>query len=343
MFLGVFMFSSCFTRKIDENYAEKIVKEKLSIAQDVKAQKLTGGFSGAQLFTVTTLEQKPVQKYVIRFLTHKSLEERAKGIYNFKVASRAGYGPHIFYANKEEGVVIMEYLEQQPITGRDRQSDDLYIVLAKTVRTIHHGPKFEGTFDPFRFIAQKIELIAAKNTGGIPLAKIKNIATKIQTAVKPFVTYTPCHNDLNPSNLIYSNGSLKVIDYEEAAQGDPYLDLATVGMFFCRTKRHKDLLLKTYLARKPMPQEQARFFLMRQVVRFGFALWYLGERLDHLSLYKTVPSLSQREFGLEWAQGKIDFNRVEDTIKYAKVLINHALKNIKSQEFQEAVKLLTNK
>ena len=82
---------------------------------------------------------------------------------------------------------------------------------------------------------------------------------------------------------------------------------------------------------------------MRQVVRFGFALWYLGERLDHLSLYKTVPSLSQREFGLEWAQGKIDFNRVEDTIKYAKVLINHALKNIKSQEFQEAVKLLTNK
>ena len=109
---GLFMFCSCGTRSIDEKYAVAVVKDKLSISAPLTAQELKGGLSGAKLFTVTS----PSQKYVVRFLSHKTSEKRKNEMYALKIASENGYGPRVYFIDNDQGIVIMEYLASQPIT-----------------------------------------------------------------------------------------------------------------------------------------------------------------------------------------------------------------------------------
>ena len=39
----------------------------------------------------------------------------------------------------------------------------------------------------------------------------------------------PCHNDLQPSNLVYNNGEVFILDFEFAKNNDYLFDLATFG------------------------------------------------------------------------------------------------------------------
>jgi tRNA A-37 threonylcarbamoyl transferase component Bud32 len=134
------MFCSCGTPAIDEKYAANLVKKTLSIPDNVTAEKLTGGFSGAPLFVATT----ETKKYVVRFLKHKPLEERKREIGVLQIASQAEYGPHVYFADADQGVVIMEFLSPQAMPPELWQSEKLYVMLAKFLQKIHRGPKFEN-------------------------------------------------------------------------------------------------------------------------------------------------------------------------------------------------------
>ncbi|MDR0555606.1 MAG: phosphotransferase [Holosporaceae bacterium] len=43
----------------------------------------------------------------------------------------------------------------------------------------------------------------------------------------------PCHLDLHPENMIYSNGNWYLIDFERVSLFDPYYDVAIILMCFC--------------------------------------------------------------------------------------------------------------
>ena len=120
--LILFALSLCScgtTQTIDENYAAAVAKKALSLSEPITAKPLEGGFSGAKIFTVTAGSKT----YVVRFLTHKSMERRKREIHDLRVASDAGYAPHVFHADSEIGVVIMEYVSQRPITVEMRNSE----------------------------------------------------------------------------------------------------------------------------------------------------------------------------------------------------------------------------
>ena len=58
------------------------------------------------------------------------------------------------------------------------------------------------------------------------------------------VHYGLCHNDLNTSNILYSNDSTYFIDFEFAGMGDVFFDLATISWFL--EDKLKDELIKSY-------------------------------------------------------------------------------------------------
>lgn len=114
----------CESHTIDEEYAALVVKSELSLTGSVSAQALMGGYSGAKLFAVIS----DTQKYVIRFSADNvSQEVRQREIYNFKVASDEGYGPHVYYTDPFRGILIMEYLSSKIITTQDLQLDQFYV------------------------------------------------------------------------------------------------------------------------------------------------------------------------------------------------------------------------
>jgi len=55
-----------------------------------------------------------------------------------------------------------------------------------------------------------------------------------------------CHNDLNPKNLIFSNNSLKCIDWEFAGMNDLYFDLASVSVEFSLDDEMEEYFLAQY-------------------------------------------------------------------------------------------------
>lgn len=336
---GLLMLCSCGTRIIDEKYAASVVKDKLSLSGDVTAQKLKGGYTGAQLFLATS----DSQNYVLRFITHKSLEDRQEEIYNLKIASQEGYGPHIYFADPSQGIVIMEYLSGKKISSHDLQSDQFYVALAHLLQKIHQGQAFRGEDGVFsKRINNGLQRNKPKCNDDVPLIKIKKIFDIIQQAILPHLTTAPCHNDLHGGNLVFLGNECRAIDYEDAGQNDPYFDVATIAAFFCFEPAHEEVLFTTYLNRQPSAIEKAKLYLIKQVVLIKWTLDALNrlsaENITQYGLIKEAPSI--KDFVRDSLDGKLDLSIPENNLKLLKTLLTNIFDNFESQEFHDAVKVL---
>ena len=338
---ALFMLSSCWSPRIDEKYAAATVQNELSLSGNISAQKLSGGFSGTMNFLVSDA----LKKYVVRFIEngpHREVE-----VFNFKIASHGGYGPHVYLADSSRGIVIMEYLSGKKISYEDMQSDQLYVALAHLLLKIHSGPAFKNSgYNVFKRIEHAIQINKPKNSAYIPLAKIEQIITIIHQTLSPhLIKSIPCHNDLHKGNLVFTENEFKAIDYGDAAQGDPYYDVATVAnaTSFFATPAHERILLATYLERQPTRTEEAKLYLMKQVVwiKWAFDTLYrlrLSPEIIHQYELLKVPVLT--ELAREESYGTFDLSKSEDNLKLLKVLINQIFDNFESQNFGNAVSLL---
>jgi thiamine kinase-like enzyme len=329
------MKKSCGTPTIDKNYAAQVAQKALTLQGPITVTVLKGGISGAPLFKVTA----DAQKYVIRFLNHKPLEKRRDEIANFTIASTAKYGPHLYYANADEGVVIMEYLAQQKITNEQKKSGELCIALAHLLQKIHHGPAYTKTKDTFAGIQKSINfiktIIAAEHITDFPVEQIETIIATLRTACAASTLIAPCHNDLNPSNIIFLGHEYKAIDFSSAGQANPYYDIATIA-----DPASEHLLLTTYLEREPSAQEQALLYAMKQVVLLSSGLGFIRRAPEKISDYATLQTRSWANLQKDFDDGKISLEEPETKILFGKSMINAIITNSQSQEFRDAVKLV---
>ncbi|MBU1008093.1 phosphotransferase [Candidatus Dependentiae bacterium] len=326
---------SCETRRIDEKYAASVVKDKLSLPGTVTAQALKGGMSGAKLFTVTD----GAKKYVIRFMAHETPERCLEEMRGFRIASENGYGPHIYFMDEKDAVIIMEYISSQPITYQQLQSKELCSMLGHLLKKMHSSQSLQKTTDAINRVRRKLHKITPHGAI-IPLESIENNLAIIQKTVTPYIVSAPCHLGLNPDNLIFFGDGLKAIDYESAAQSDPYFDIATVSLFYCFDSNHEEILLRTYLERKPTLKEKARLYLMKQVALINFGSNLLRRIDPKMPFYKTLKIPSYKAFLKEWWLKNVTLNKPESLLKFGRAMFNKAIKNFESQEFKDAIKIL---
>ncbi|MFH1253843.1 MAG: phosphotransferase [bacterium] len=355
-------FTGCFDKKdkevlrVDEKYAAAVVKNELSLPGDVFALDLKGGYSGAQLFKVTSASKE----YVTRFIGQKSKEYREEEIYNLKVASDGGYGPRIYFADSSRGIVIMEYLSGKAtsdmelleylsgktISYKGLQPDQFYVALAQLLQKIHCGQAFKGSGDyVFDNIRKGLQTSKPKYSDYVPLIKIERLVSIIYQALLPHITTTtPCHNDLHRGNMIFVKNEFKAFDYECASQGDPFFDVATVAAsFFCKPT-HENILFTTYLKRQPSKVELAKLYLMKQAV---WIKWFFDglRRLspEIVSQFGVIKTTSIVALAGEVIGGKIDMNMPENKLKVLKAQLNEIFDNSESQEFKKAIDVLSKK
>lgn len=321
--------------KRDERYAKELVEQKLSLSGEVSAQRLGGGMSGALVFLVTN----DSNKYVAKFFKNKRAGKRE--IYNTCIASDCGYGPKVYFSDASKGVLVYEYISGKKISLEDLQTDDLYLKLAHLLQNIHHGKKFQGTYDVFRRINRTIKESREKCKGHISLPKIEATLGIIQQALAHHTCAAPCHNDLFGGNIVFTNHECKAIDYGDAGENDPYYDVATVADYFSNETK-ETFFLTTYLGREPSSIEKAKFYLMKQVV----LLKWMSDRLDNLSKdemqqYDKLVLPPRDEFIKMCFEGKMDISKTEWALLDLKELVNEFLKNTTSIEFSAAVHSLT--
>jgi thiamine kinase-like enzyme len=335
----LFSLSSCRKPFIDENYAAEVVKNKLSLSGSVTAKKLSGGFGD----TINFIADDGLKKYVIRFMKNKSQCELET--YNFKVASDCGYGPHVYHADSSQCFLIMEFLSGKKISYSDLQSEEIYKKLAHLLQKIHKGPVVKDSgFDFFKRINDVIQINKLDYCKYVPLEKIENIMKVIHRTLLPFITLAPCHNDLHGGNLAFMESGIKAFDYGDAAQGDPYFDVATVVQIFCSFKKvNEDILFSTYLGRQPSDFDKAKLYLIKQIVLIKWAcdsLCRLKNSPEVIRKYGLIKAPSFVEFLRNLFAGKVDFSKPEDSLSQLKTLLNEVFVNFESQEFKDAVRTL---
>ena len=238
-----------FTHSSDD--AVQIVAQKLSMHGPFSVKLLKGGISGAQIFLVTTQEKK----VVVRFIVQKDYELRSSEVTCHTIAAAAMYGPDIYYVDAQKGIVIMEFLENQDLSKSQKWSPELCKNLADLLHKIHDGPRFPRTVNIFERIQKYINLIKAVSND-VPIVKIQNMLNIMRAALEKYLTEVPCHFDLHPFNMfIKKNGTIKVIDFETAANGEPFCDVASIAVSYCSDINQEQLLLESYLKRKPQEKD----------------------------------------------------------------------------------------
>lgn len=152
--------------------------------------------------------------------------------------------PEIVYHNKDNGILISKYIESEKFSI-DVYNSRFFINKLTTKLKDLHKLKCTNSFNPFKNIYDNIDFLNNldyKFNHDINLLLVK--LEELEKDLSKDIHYGLCHNDLNTSNILYSNGFVYLIDFEFAGMGDIFFDLATISWFL--EDKLKDELIKSY-------------------------------------------------------------------------------------------------
>ena len=210
-----------------------------------------------------------------------ALDRRAE-LEVLRTVSAAGIGPQIIWADPDKGVLVTSYIPGNAWGPEDVHDPVRLGRLALTLRQLHSLPPRGPVFAP-----GKIALAYARETGTNNASRIAEQAIKLAEKLLS-ETRRPalCHNDLVHSNIIGSE-TVRLIDWEYSAVGDPYFDLATVVRHHQLHADRVENFLSAYFE-TPGKEHFSRLEAFCRLYDLLAALWYLSvvNQPGHAVLYE---------------------------------------------------------
>jgi aminoglycoside phosphotransferase (APT) family kinase protein len=195
-------------------------------------------------------------------------ERLARELACMAMAAERGIGPELRWAERATGITISVMIEEALVGPARALAPGRLERLAATLRALHAGPPIDGGGNVFDILRHFDELLCARRSRGIPAALDRVLREAAEGALR-FGLRAPCHNDLNPANILETPSRVYLIDWETAGECDPFVDLAQIGVFGLLDDDRRAELLEAYLQRRPTPGERAHAKLAR-VVALGF-------------------------------------------------------------------------
>lgn len=188
------------------------------------------------------------------------------------LADDAGLCAPLIHYDSDYQYVVSRYVE-----GKHWRADEQGIrSLATLLQRIHRLP----AIDKYLTIADKAERYWQAIAKNAPhLADLKKVANKmmplIESAKRLGSGACLCHNDLLRENLISTEeGRLYAIDWEYAAMGDPFYELAVIVEGQALKQSQQELLLSEYLARPISENDRQHLRDWQLIYCYLTVLWY---------------------------------------------------------------------
>ena len=200
--------------------------------------------------------------------------DRGNELHNTRAAAAAGVAPRLLHALPEWDVFVLEWLPARTMSNDAFAAPGMPSRIAKTLRSLHAGPRFCDDFDMFRLSERYLALVDER---GIPVPagyrEHLHLLPRVEAALaaRPLPT-VPCHNDLLAENYLDDGKRLWIVDYEYSGNGDPTFELGNT----CQELGFDDDRIRELCAAyfgEASPAILARMSLQMIVSDVGWALW----------------------------------------------------------------------
>lgn len=192
------------------------------------------------------------------------------------IASKLNVGPEIIQFIPENNLLVCRYIEGKKATCQEMAKVDNIKRFVNTLTQLHHACDFPSTFSIFKVIEAWWK-IAVKEKAPIPhhFEDVFSQIAEMEQIIKHYsADLVPCHNDLYFNNIIDTGTNFLLIDYEFAAMGDPFFDLANFSIHHLFNDDQDKILLEYYF--KSIDQKILNHFtIMKMLSNLRECLWGL--------------------------------------------------------------------
>ena len=140
-------------------------------------------------------------------------------------AHEAGLAPAIYYADKEDEILVTEKVAGDSLSATDLQRANVIEDVARLLRRVHDLPP----------TGERLDLIShAEHYARAITTELDNVAADVVSTLTEWrdrlaaPQTSLCHNDPVAENIV-RGGPLMLIDWEFAADNDPMFDLAALS------------------------------------------------------------------------------------------------------------------
>jgi hypothetical protein len=179
-----------------------------------------------QVYRSEVVTEQGIQRVVIRLPTDRAKQGKPASrmglefpteVANQRRAAGQSLAPEIFWSDPNHQLIVMAYLERNPpFTETD---------LAQCLRGIHRLSLEGERLDLAQALERYRQVAGARGVSLVGLIDPNLTPLREAIGARAKEPAVGCHNDLNAANLLWGNGPM-AIDWEYAAPGDPYFDLA---------------------------------------------------------------------------------------------------------------------
>ncbi len=193
------------------------------------------------------LIEKEQQRYVLRIdtpvVTALGLN-RHNEVEVLRAVSGKHLGPEVIVALPEQGILVTSYIEGRNLAVSELQSVERLTAVAALLKRVHAVPAVGCLLD----LRARIDVYAANLTDPAVIRIVNEANALLDEVSAGHSTKTLCHHDPIAANLVLTvNQQLRLIDWEYAAIGDPFFDLAVVTRHHDLPPPMIEILLGSYL------------------------------------------------------------------------------------------------
>lgn len=203
--------------------------------------------------------------------------DRARESECARIAAVLGVGPQRVFTHEAQGVALSRFIKGKAVTAESARAPAALKRIVAALKRVHDGPRFPGMFDPFETV-RRYHALAVAGKVGMPAEALPalELARRLERELKPAPRLGSCHNDLLASNLIDDGATIRILDWEYAAAGDPFFDLGNFAINQGLAPAGRKRLLLEYLgAASPGDLARLEKFCVVSDLREGF--WGLAQ------------------------------------------------------------------
>lgn len=221
------------------------------------------------------------RKYVLRVPSKDNKNNFINERKILSLISPLNISPLIKYHNSK-GVLVSEFIPSSKITLEVYNSKDFIYKTVSSLKKLHSS-SCDIFFNPFNEIYKNIYYL--KNINYNFQHDINEILNKLKYIEELYhnnLDLGLCHNDLNTSNIIYTENNIFFIDFEFSGMGDIFFDLATLS-WFLNDKLRIELLNIYFGSFNLSLKEKLENYIF--VVKLWNATWSLIKSINSNSHY----------------------------------------------------------